>query len=156
MFRIICQDQLQHRIHANRTFECFVRLLKHVAWVSVHCRLLFACLSGLVCLCAIISHHCSVQMELWAATPLLKTDSRGPREILFGPVPMQSDVIRIHTPRHTKKMCPHEAPWDIYSCRHSLWVFGISCVCVCMNMCSQIIIHQWYFSFLLCACLIIK
>lgn len=78
MFRIICQEQLQHRICANKTFcaascisrfEGFIKLLKNETQVSVCCRLLFACLSDPVCLCAVASHHCSVQTELWTAAP---------------------------------------------------------------------------------------
>lgn len=78
MFRIICQEQLQHRICANKTFcaascisrfEGFIKLLKNETQVSVRCRLLFACLSDPVCLCAVASHHCSVQTELWTAAP---------------------------------------------------------------------------------------
>ena len=88
--------------HISRS-EGFTKTLK-MPLKMAHGRLLFACLSGPVCLCAIISHQRSVQTELWAAQPPRKTDSTGPREILSGPVPMQSDVIHTHTHTHT---CTH-------------------------------------------------
>lgn len=52
-----------------KAFQWFMKLLGNNAQVSVSRCLLFACLFGPIYLCAVISHRCSVQTELWAATP---------------------------------------------------------------------------------------
>lgn len=146
MFWIICRDQLQHRICANKTFvlhlvsfgsslyEGFMKLLRHGAQVSVCCRQLFACLSGPVCLCAIISHHYSVQTELWAPPPT-PTPARQAAQDQEKSCLAQCRcrvMSSTHTSPHTKRMCTHKAPWDMYSRTHSH-----ACVCRCVCVCAS-------------------